>query len=81
MNKKLAKSKEKNRRLILIDSAISGSLPYSPLKLRNAINDAFKKASQVELVVRSISKTLAENIVVSTTESFSAQFLLDYKLV
>jgi hypothetical protein len=35
----------------------------------------------VELVVRSISKTLAENIVVSTTESFSAQFLLDHKLV
>jgi hypothetical protein len=81
MNKKLAKSKEKNRCLILIDSAISSSLPYSLLKLRNAINDAFKKDSQVELVVRSISKTLAENIVVSTTESFSAQFLLDHKLV
>jgi hypothetical protein len=79
--KELAKSKEKDRRLILINSAISGSLPYSPLKLRNAINDAFKKAGQSELVVRSISKTLADNIVVSTTETFSAQFLLEHKLV
>jgi hypothetical protein len=81
MNKKLAKSKEKNRCLILIDLVISSSLSYSLLKLRNTINDAFKKASQVELVVRSISKILAENIVVSTTKSFSAQFLLDHKLV
>jgi hypothetical protein len=80
-NKEQAKSKEKNRRLILINSAISGSMPFSPFKLRNAINDAFKKAGQVELVVRSVSKTLADNIVVSTTESFSAQFLLDHKLV
>jgi hypothetical protein len=79
--KELAKSKEKDSRLILLKSTISGSLPFSPLRLRNAINDAFKKAGQSELVVKSIAKTLAENIVVSTTETFSAQFLLDHKLV
>lgn len=78
--KEKAKLKEKDRRLVLLSST-TATTQFSSLRLRNLINDAFKKAGQSELVIRSISKTMAENIVLITTDGFSSQFLLDHKSI
>jgi len=53
----------------------------SSFHLRNAINEAFKLAGQSELIVRSILPTKANNLVISTTDSFSGKFLLEHKAI
>ena len=49
---------------------------FSPLRLRNAINKAFQDKGVQGPVVATVSKTLAKNIVVSTTDSFTSDFLI-----
>ena len=57
----------------------TASVQFSLLRLRNLINNTFKRAGQSELIIRSVLKTLANNIVLLTTDGFSSQFLLDHK--
>jgi hypothetical protein len=73
-----SKAKAKDRRVILIqDPECLTSTPFSPLRLRNAINTAFQNKGVKEPVVATVSKTLTKNIVVTTTSSFSANYLLE----
>jgi hypothetical protein len=67
----------KSNRLILVKSAIGTTTDFSPLALRNAFNKAFADKGVKGPVITTVSKTLNQNIVVTTTSSFSAQYLLD----
>jgi transposase len=69
--KEQAKTEEKNRRLVLLNITITEA-SFSSFRLRNLFNSAFQKAGQKELVVKSISKTISNNIVITTTDSFSS---------
>jgi len=68
---------KKCQRLILIQSTIGTDPEFSPLAVRNAFNKAFLDKGVTEPVVATVSKSLGQNIVVSTTSQFSADFLLE----
>ena len=72
------KVKEATKRLILIGSKLAN---FSALRVRNSINKAFEEAGVKGLVVNTISKTLGENLVITTTSAFSAAFLAEKQLV
>jgi hypothetical protein len=71
-----SKIQHKANRLILIKSPTS-SKDFSPLAIRNAFNKAFSDKGVKGPVVATVSKTLGHNVVVTTTSTFSAQFLLE----
>lgn len=75
------KAEMDKRRLILIQSKNTNSQPFSSLSIRNQINTAFEEAGILGPVIISVSKTLNENIVITTSESFTAQFLLEKKSI
>jgi hypothetical protein len=50
---------------------------FSPFAIRNAINTAFKSKGIKDPVVATIARSLTGNIVVTTTTSFNADFLLE----
>ena len=54
---------------------------FSSLVLRNAFNKAFIDKGVKGPVVATVSKTLGQNIVVTTTDSFSADFLLEKRSI
>ena len=65
-------------RLILIKSPGARVSPnFSPLLLRNAFNKAFSDKGIKGPVVASIAKSTNQNLVVTTTDAFSAAFLLE----
>ena len=64
-------------RLILVKSVTSTNTDFSPLATRNALNKAFSDKGIREPVVAAVSKTLGQNLVVTTTSAFSADFLLE----
>jgi hypothetical protein len=64
-------------RLILVRSITSTNADFSPLATRNALNKAFSDKGIREPVVAAVSKTLGQNLVVTTTSAFSANFLLE----
>lgn len=70
------KTSDKSHRLILVRSV---PIPpdFSPLALRNAFNQAFANKGVKGPVVNTVTKTLSQNLVVSTTSQFSADFLLE----
>ena len=72
------KVKEATKRLILIKSKLAN---FSALRVRNSINKAFEEASVKRLIINTISKTLGENLVITTTSVFSAAFLAEKQLV
>ena len=74
-SKPKAKKPTKSNRLILVQSVTTTEL--SSLTLRNAFNKAFVNKGVVGPVVATVSKTLGQNIVVSTTSQFSADYLLE----
>lgn len=69
------------RRLILIKSSNTSSESFSPLTARNQINAAFGKAGIKGPVVASVAKTFNQNLVITTSEAFTAQFLLEKKVI
>lgn len=69
------------RRLILVLSPIGSSTSFSPLAVRNAFNKAFSDKGVIGPVVASVAKTLGQNIVVTTTSAFSANFLLEKQAI
>jgi hypothetical protein len=73
---KPAKPASQNR-LILIKSVTSTNSDFSPLATRNALNKAFSDKGIKEPVIATVSKTLGQNLVVTTTSAFTADFLLE----
>ena len=67
------------KRLILVQSSTGSSSQFSPFALRNAFNKAFLEKGVKGPVVNTISRTQSSNIVVTTTSSFSADYLLEKK--
>jgi hypothetical protein len=74
-----AKPKKSNR-LILVKST-GQATSFSPLALRNAFNKAFADKGVKGPVVTSISKSLGQNLVVTTTSQFSAEYLLENQAI
>ena len=75
--KAIAKAKAKEKRVILLQSPNQLSeTPFSLYRLRNAINKAFYDKGVTDLVVAIVSKTLTYNIIVSTTDLFTSDFLI-----
>ena len=66
-----------SRRLILVKSATGTHSTFSPLAVRNAFNKAFADKGVKGPVVTSVTKSLTQNIVVTTTSSYTADFLLE----
>jgi predicted flavoprotein YhiN len=76
--KKDTTPKANTRRLILIKSKVAGALDsFSPFATRNALNKAFTEKGVKGPVVATVSKTLQNNIVITTVPQFSAQYLLE----
>jgi hypothetical protein len=65
------------KRLILVQSSIESPPQFSPLALRNAFNKAFLEKGVKGLIVNIISYIRSLNIVVTTTLSFLANYLLE----
>ena len=62
-------------RLILVRTVTSTNTDFSPLATRNALNKAFSDKGIREPVVAAVTKTLGQNLVITTTSAFSADFL------
>jgi hypothetical protein len=67
------------KRLILVQSPIGTPFQFSPLTLRNAFNKAFLEKGVKGPVINTVSRTQNQNIVVTTTPTFSADYLLEKK--
>lgn len=70
---KKAKEVSKSKRLILV----AANTALTPLHLRNAINNSFDKAGIKGPVVNSVTKSITNNCIVTTTAQYSGSFLLD----
>ena len=81
IQKKTAKTPKPRKaalnRLILVKSATGSQTHFNPLAIRNAFNKAFADKGIEGPVVASVSRSLSQNIVVTTTSAFSADFLLE----
>jgi hypothetical protein len=76
------KNQKKPNRLILIKSPTGSNSTFSPLAVRNAFNKAFSDKGVKGPVVATVSKTLSQkNIVITTTSTFSADFLLENRSI
>jgi hypothetical protein len=71
----------KENRLILVKSATGTSASFSPLAARNTFNKAFADKGIKGPVVTSVTKSLSQNIVVTTTSPFTADFLLEKQAI
>lgn len=74
------KNQLKSNRLILIKSPNSTD-DFSPLAIRNAFNKAFLDKGVKGPVVATVSKTLGQNIVVTTANPFTADYLLEKQAI
>jgi hypothetical protein len=70
----------KKRRLVLIRS-MDTLENFSPFAVRNAFNAAFSNKGVKGPVVATVTKSLGQNIVVTTTSAFSAEFLLENRSI
>ena len=77
---KPAKQAAQNR-LILVKSISSTNADFSSLATRNAFNKAFSEKGIKGPVVATVSKSLGQNLVVTTTSAFSADFLLEKQAI
>jgi hypothetical protein len=72
---------KKSNRLILVKSPTGQAITFSPLALRNAFNKAFLDKGVEGPVVTSVSKSLGQNLIVTTTSPFSADYLLENQTI
>lgn len=71
-----------SNRLILVKSPTGNSPTFSPLAIRNAFNKAFLDKGVKGPVVASVTRSLSQkNLVVTTTSSFTADFLLEKQAI
>ncbi|KAF1982153.1 hypothetical protein K402DRAFT_308579, partial [Aulographum hederae CBS 113979] len=69
----------RSRQLVLIRTVHS---PINPLKIRNAINDAFSRKGVEHKVIASVSLSKTnQNIILTTKQSFTGQYLLDQRAI
>lgn len=79
-NKQLAEARKKakyERRLVLIKQSETAYDSYSPLQLRNDLNAAFKSKYNANPVISTITKSLTNNLIITTTEEFNAKWVLE----
>lgn len=74
-------SKDKSNRLILIKSSTGTSPNFSPLTTRNALNKAFADKGIKGPVVLSVTRSILQNLVITTASPFTAEFLLDKQAI
>lgn len=73
--------KKKSRQLVLI-TVESPNSDLNSMVLRNRINDAFTTAGAQKPVILTVSRSfMRRNIVLTTTESFTAEYLLEKKAI
>jgi hypothetical protein len=72
-----ARASAKRARRIILTKPELGDHPDF-LQLRNSFNDAFKRAELPGPVVNTLSLSLSKNLIITTTENFSARFMLDH---
>jgi len=78
--KAASKENHREKRLVLVQSVKTQDI--DPLQLRNTLNEAFQKHSIKEPVVATVAKSrFGQNIVVTTTDRFNADFLLAHESV
>jgi hypothetical protein len=76
------KNQKKPNRLILIKSPTRSNSTFSLLAVQNVFNKAFSEKGVKGPVVATVSKTLSQkNIVITTTSTFSADFLLENRSI
>jgi hypothetical protein len=72
----------KSGRLILVQSSTGRTTAnFSPFAMRNAFNKAFLDKGVKDPVVATVAKSLGQNVVITTTREFSADFLLEKKSI
>ena len=74
-----SKSKSKDKRAILIGASLAKDV--SVLSLRNMLNNAFEVKGIKGPVVASITKSLNQNTIITTTSTYSASFLLEKQAI
>jgi hypothetical protein len=76
-----AKRDTQKRELVLLvdDENTAKAEAVDPLAQRNAINAALNTASNSTAVIASVRLTARKNLILTTTERFSADFLLQHK--
>ena len=67
-----------NRQLVLTQEENQNTAGIDPLAIRNAFNAAFVAKGVSNPVITSVKVSKRENIVLTTTPSFHAQYLLDH---
>lgn len=76
----IKKDTKKRELVLLVDEANTAEAEkVDPLAQRNAINAALKIVSNTAVVVKNVRLTARKNIILTTTEEFSADFLLQHK--
>ena len=74
------KDKKKRELVLLVEEANSAEAEaVDPLVQRNAINAALQAVSNSAAVVANVRLTTKKNLILTTTETFSADFLLQHK--
>jgi hypothetical protein len=75
------KTNSKKRELVLLveKAHTAAAEAVDPLAQRNGINEALKKVSNTVAVIASVRVTARKNLLITTTERFSAAFLLQHK--
>ena len=79
-NQPSQKGKDTLRRLILIQSGSQDST-FSPLSLRNQLNRAFTSKGYKEPVIATVSRSLSKNIIITTTPTFTSNFLIEKEAI
>ncbi|KAI0990901.1 hypothetical protein K3495_g17286, partial [Podosphaera aphanis] len=74
--KKAAPKARKSNRVILLQDETTRQ-KFSPLQVRDKINQAFKAKGVEGPVVAIVSSTRKENIAITTTEPYSAEFFME----
>ncbi|KAF2818810.1 hypothetical protein CC86DRAFT_308415, partial [Ophiobolus disseminans] len=76
----IKKDTKKRELVLLVDEANTAEAKkVDPLIQRNAINAALKAVSNTAAVVKNVRLTVRKNLILTTTEEFSADFLLQHK--
>ena len=81
VEKPTRQTKDRSNRLILVKTLIGPNSSFSPLAIRNEFNKAFTEKGIKGPVVTSVTKSLGQNIVVTTASPFTADFLLEKKAI
>ena len=69
--------KGNSKRLILIRTAIGPQPPLPPLQTRDLLNNAFKERGIEGPVVATVTKSVSQNVVITTTADYSADYLIE----